>query len=305
MTTFVHEALFYRDQDSYQAGTVPFVRAALDADEPVLVAVPEPNIELVRAELGDDGDRVRFADMTQAGRNPGRIIPWVLNAFLDEQADGPVRVIGEPIWAGRTATEYPACVQHEALINVAFAGRDVSILCPYDVRQLPPEVVLDAETTHPVLVDGDARTASVGYVDPEDVVSAFNWPLPTPPAPADTLVFGEDDLALVRQFVVQQGNWAGMTAERIIDLQMAVNEVASNAVAHTAGPGTLRMWKEHGVVVCEVRDPGPFKNLLAGRLPPPQGSPGGRGLLLVNHVCDLVRMHTGDQGTVVRLHMSL
>ncbi|OXM59002.1 MEDS domain-containing protein, partial [Amycolatopsis vastitatis] len=92
-------------------------------------------------------EHVRLLDMTAAGRNPGRIIPGVLRAFADTHAEQAVRIIGEPIWPARTDDEYPACVQHEALINHAFTGRDVTILCPYDTQNLAPEVLADAEAT--------------------------------------------------------------------------------------------------------------------------------------------------------------
>ncbi|MFG3701069.1 anti-sigma factor RsbA family regulatory protein [Micromonospora sp. NPDC047620] len=150
--TFVHEGLFYRDPGELLAGTVPFITSGLAAAEPVLVAMPGANLWLLRAAVGAM-DGVRWADMTEAGRNPGRIIPWVLQAFIDEHAGRRVRIIGEPIWAGRSDTEYPACAQHEALINMAFAGRDATILCPYDVAGLDDDVLTDACATHPVLVD--------------------------------------------------------------------------------------------------------------------------------------------------------
>ncbi|OXM61064.1 MEDS domain-containing protein, partial [Amycolatopsis vastitatis] len=51
---FVHPALFYRGADEYLAGTVPFIRSGLAAGEPVAVAVPGPNLALLRAELGAD-----------------------------------------------------------------------------------------------------------------------------------------------------------------------------------------------------------------------------------------------------------
>src|SRR5436190_1210241 len=158
--SFVHEALFYRDADEYVAGTVPFVRAALAVGEPVLVAVPGPRIDLLSAALGTPTTGVRFLDMTVAGRNPGKIIPSVLYAFAEEHPGHPLRIIGEPIWAGRSTDEYPACVQHEALINVAFAGLVATILCPYDVKALAPDVVDDATRTHPVLVDAQVRRDS-------------------------------------------------------------------------------------------------------------------------------------------------
>nr|BBJ55478.1 hypothetical protein SAVMC3_81070 [Streptomyces avermitilis] len=72
---FVHPALFYRGDRQYVAGTVPFVLDGLSAGEPVAVAVPGPQLKLMKTELGADADQVHFLDMTQAGRNPGRIIP--------------------------------------------------------------------------------------------------------------------------------------------------------------------------------------------------------------------------------------
>ncbi|MBT2493503.1 MEDS domain-containing protein [Streptomyces sp. ISL-96] len=38
--SFVHPALFYRDDDAYLAGTIPFITDGLCAGEPVAVAVP-------------------------------------------------------------------------------------------------------------------------------------------------------------------------------------------------------------------------------------------------------------------------
>src|SRR4051812_46893124 len=84
----VHQALFYRDTDEYLTGTVPFVRGGLELGEPVLVAVPEPRLRLLRGELGGAAARVRLVDMADAGRNPGRIIPKVLRAFADAHPNG-------------------------------------------------------------------------------------------------------------------------------------------------------------------------------------------------------------------------
>src|SRR5690242_859480 len=96
---FVHPALFYRDRDQYIAGTVPFLREGLDAGEPAAVAAPPDRLELIREGLGERAAEVRFIDMTQAGRNPGRIIPGVLRKFADAQSSARrVRIIGEPIW---------------------------------------------------------------------------------------------------------------------------------------------------------------------------------------------------------------
>jgi anti-sigma regulatory factor (Ser/Thr protein kinase) len=298
-----HEALIYENTEEYLAGTVPFVEAGLAAGEPVLVAVPAANIDLIRSLGAAWAADVGFVDMTLAGRNPGRIIPGVLHEFVSRHAPRRVRIIGEPIWAGRTSAEYPACVQHEAMINLAFAESDVTILCPYDARRLTRAVLADAERTHPVIVTAERRRPSDGYGPPDVVVAEFNRPLPDPEASPATLIFDADELPAVRRFVAEHAGRAGLDADRIADLQLAVNEVATNAVVHGGGPGTLRIWSEHGGVVCEVCDPGESSNPLAGRIPPDPTSESGRGLLLVNYLCDLVQTYLHRSSTTIRLHM--
>ena len=301
---FVHPALLYGDEREYLAGTVPFVRDALAAGEPVAVAVPAERLRLIREALGDDASTVRFLDMREAGRNPGRIIPAVLRAFADAQPPGTrVSIIGEPIWAGRTPAEYPACVQHEALINAAFRGRTATILCPYDIERLDPQVVADAFATHPTLV----RAGSGGQEDsrayaPAEVVARYNEPLPPVPdvPPALSFRFDADSLSAARHLAVDEAVRLGLPSARVEDLALAIAELATNSVVHGGGSGALGVWAEGGHVVCEVRDKGHLTDPLAGRRPVPREQYGGRGLLMVNLVADLVRVHTAPGGTTVR-----
>jgi anti-sigma regulatory factor (Ser/Thr protein kinase) len=55
--------------------------------------------------------------------------------------------------------------------------------------------------------------------------------------------------------------------------------------------------------VCQVRDRGHLTDPLAGRRPAPRHQGGGRGLLLVNELADLVRMHTSCQGTTINAYL--
>jgi anti-sigma regulatory factor (Ser/Thr protein kinase) len=298
---FAHPALFYRGTAEYLAGTVPFVRGGLAAGEPVAVAVPPPNLELLRAELAESADLVHFFDMAVVGRNPGRIIPSVLRAFADEHPDGRVRIIGEPVWPGRTAVEYPACVQHEALINMAFTGRPVTILCPYDVAGLDEVAVTDAAATHPMLIDAAGGRDSDGY-SPERVVAAYNEPL-TPPETALHLSFDAARLATVRRVSAEFARRAGLPARRIDDLEVVVNELATNSIVHGGGTGTLSIWAEDGRLVYEIRDHGRLIDPLVGRRPVDFDNLSGRGVLLVNYLADLVRVYTGEDGTAVRAYI--
>ena len=301
---FTHPALFYRGEAEYLAGTVPFVRDGLAAGTPVAIAVPAGNLELLRAELGSDAARVRLLDMTEAGRNPGRIIPWVLRAFADANQDRPVRIIGEPIWPDRSELEYPACAQHEALINMAFTGRDVTILCPYDADRLTPDVLADAEATHPVLIDAAGQRDSSAYA-PDRIVATYNQPLPEPgePAPAmEVTVATATGVTEVRRLARDHAAGAGLPADRVVDVELVVTELVTNSVEHGGGTGTVRLWTSNGHLVCEVRDSGTLGDPLAGRRPARPDNPRGRGLLLVNQIADLVRVYAGSEGTAIRAH---
>lgn len=289
---FVHPALFYRGADQYIAGTVPFLLEGLDAGEPAAVAAPPDRLELIRGGLGERAAEVLFIDMTQAGRNPGRIIPGVLRKFADAQTSARrVRIIGEPIWAGRSAVEYPACVQHEALINAAFAGREVTILCPYDAGRLEEQALSDALATHPVVIDADGETASAAY-SPEQAIARYNEPL-TAPLGAAAYSFAAQTLPDARDFAVSQAQSLGLAGVRLGDLELAAAELTTNSVVHGAGSGTLRIWPESDRVVLEVHDGGQLTDPLAGRRPPNPTQPGGRGLMLVHQLADLVRVHMG------------
>lgn len=291
---FAHEALFYRDEDEFLAGTARFVADGVRSGEPVLVAVPEPSIALLRAELGGQADQVHFIDMTEAGRNPGRIIPGVLMAFSASAPQLRVRMVGEPVWPGRSELEYPACVQHEALINTAFEGRSGTLLCPYDAGSLPDQVLADAWRTHPVVVEGTKRIASKWYTDPAGLIDTYNVPLPPPPSSAEEYAFSVGTLGHMRKLVTAHANW--LRREQVEDLVLAVNELATNSILHASGRGVLRMWREGGTAVCEVSDSGTG-------FPPSFTGLSGFGIVMVNLLCDLVRTHTSHSGTTVRVYL--
>lgn len=97
----------------------------------------------------------------------------------------------------------------------------------------------------------------------------------------------------------------GLAGERLVDAELAVAELTTNSVVHGGGRGMLAIWAGQDHLVIEVRDSGRLTDPLAGRRPPERGQVGGRGLILVNYVSDLVRVHTGDDGTTVRLYLSL
>lgn len=298
---FTHEALLYAGDEGFLAGTVPFIRAGLGAREPVMVVVSRHKIALLRSALGPEADGVRFADMAAVGRNPARIIPaW--REFVDEHAGGgrPLRGIGEPVGPERRGPELAECARHEALLNVAFAGPPVwSLLCPYDTAALDRAVVERAHCTHPILRRGADRRPSPAFgVEP----AMDDAPLSEPPARADEVAFGDGPLQPLRGVVAAHARRAGVGPQAAGDLVLAVNEVATNSLRHGGGRGTLRVWTEVDRLVCDLRDDGCLDQPLVGREHPSTERLRGRGLWMVNQLCDLSQLRSSPEGTVVRLH---
>jgi hypothetical protein len=154
---FQHQALIYEGADEYLAGTVPFLRAALEAGEPALVAVRRKQTKLLQGQLGGAAERIRFLPIEGVGRNPALIIPlW--RDFVEENGSRPVRGIGEPVWPERSPAAMEESHRHEALLDVAFAPAPAwSLLCPYDARALPDDELEVAATTH-ALIAREGRT---------------------------------------------------------------------------------------------------------------------------------------------------
>ena len=303
---FRHIALFYRSPREYLDYLVPFVTDSVAAGHPVLVAVPEPNLSQLRDALPAAPARaVTLSDMSRVGRNPGHILGGVLGTFAAEHAPGPVRMVGELVWDGRSDLEYPACVQHEALTNQAFSGRDVTVLCPYDATHLDSDILVDAEVTHPRLgFSGQPERTSPGFA-PEAAWARYNEPLPSSPTAASYTLHRLADLAGARAFSARYARWFGFSPDDIADLQLIVNELASNSLQHGRGPCAVLLWEAGGQLVCQVRDSGLLADPMAGRRPIIRDADQGCGLFVVNATADLVRIHTASTGTTVQAHLRM
>lgn len=297
---FAHPALLYHGDSEYLAGTVPYLRDGLDAGDRVAVAAPASRLKLLCEELGESADRIHLVDLTIAGRNPGWIIPGVIKAFLDGHPGEPARIVEEPIWPGRTAEEYPACVLHEALVNVAFQGLPLSVLCLYDAENLSAEMISDTAVTHPIMIEPGGSRPSQAFA-PEQIVRAANLPLPRP-AGAAVLAFDVTNYPAVRTFAAAHAVRLGTSAAGLTELEMAVGELTANSLRHGGGSGTFAIWADADHVICDVSDRGHISDPLAGRRPVAHDSEGGRGLLLANQLADLVRIHSTPEGTTVRLY---
>ncbi|MEI8412893.1 MULTISPECIES: sensor histidine kinase [unclassified Kribbella] len=285
-TGFQHGAFVYTSDEEFVRLATPFVRDGLATGEAIVAALPPARIARLRAALGPEGDQVGFIDATVAGRNPARLIPLWRDA-LERNPGRPVRGLGEPAYAGRTAAEYDEAVLHEALLDIAFADdKNFRLLCPYEAS-----VGIDPTVTH---------AGAEAFAE-----KTFRTALSDVPDRAERWEFGLEDLAQVRQWVNAQASSHGVSRDRLDDLALALHEICTNSIRFGGGRGTLSVWIADGSLICDVADRGRIDNLLVGRVLPPLDGLGGRGVWLANQLCDLVQLRSGDDFTQVRLHTRL
>ncbi len=300
---YLHDVLLWSGVDAFVRSTVEFVRGGLRAEEVVLVALPAPRLRAVRAALGVDAERVSFVDMEGLGSNPARIISaWV--EFVAGAGGQPMRGVGEPLWAGRTAVEVSECQLHEALLNdVIPATAPLWLRCPYERGALPDHVLDEAIRTHPWVaqVDGGALS-NEAYGGDQLGLEGFSTPLPDAPEARIVRTITADSLRSVRDLALHVARVCGVSEGRAADLGLALHELGVNSVLHGNGCGTLRLWRTPEALVCEVSDTGVVSDPLTGRLAPDTDEPDGRGLWMVNQLCDLVQLRSSSTGTAVRVH---
>jgi GAF domain-containing protein len=126
---------------------------------------------------------------------------------------------------------------------------------------------------------------------------------------AEQVVETDFDIKRVRDLVRQIGEGAGMAEGRVEDLCLCASEAATNALKHAGGG---RAWVDHNDTLVRLRvvDAGagidplqlPRATLMRGYS---TRASMGLGFTLMHELADRIYLHTGPQGTVLILEMSI
>lgn len=295
-----HEAVLHSGADDLARLLDPRIRATVTAGHVVVAVVDRAAEEALRAALGPVVDGVQFLDPADVHAVPAFTVAVRLarTSRRVERPGGRAMVIAQHL--PELAVDDPGHWSRlDIALDVAIAGLPVTVLCPCR------EDSAGIAATHPVLTTDAGSVASGTYRPPAEAV--IDYPPPPPPdlgPPTTELVFGAAELAPVRHVVADVVGRTGLAPDRVADLVLAVNELASNSIEHGPGTGRFRMWTGPDVVA-EISDDGgemdaPFPGLT---LPPPEGAR-GRGLWLASELCDVLQAWSDADRTVVRVTIS-
>jgi serine/threonine-protein kinase RsbW len=127
------------------------------------------------------------------------------------------------------------------------------------------------------------------------------------PAPRAGTVLGEysfrlSDLPELRDFLAARARRCGMREERVSDLLIAVNEVATNAVTHGAAHALMCLWADDGDLVVGIHDDGRWEpEDVPGLAAPGPVATRGMGLWVARTLAAEITFDTGDKGTTVTM----
>ncbi|PZG41205.1 ATP-binding protein [Spongiactinospora gelatinilytica] len=120
---------------------------------------------------------------------------------------------------------------------------------------------------------------------------------------AEQIAFGLPGLPGARNFAAAYAHRQGMPDDRVGELLLAVNEVATNAVTHGNGRATMRVWCAGDHLVVEVHDEGhwPLDGATPGATPPGPYATSGMGLWVARRLSSGIDFATGASGTTVTM----
>ena len=173
--------------------------------------------------------------------------------FVDSHPGRRTRMVGEPIWRGRTPRETAEATRHEALINLAFADAEVDD--PLPLRPVARRRRMScSHLTHPELIRDGACSANPEYAASELRRSTRIRCRPAPDAAATPAGrrLGELRRWLHPQLEARRPG-SGIARD---DLTVAVNEAAGNAILHGGGPADVGVWREPGRMSARSPTPG-------------------------------------------------
>jgi anti-sigma regulatory factor (Ser/Thr protein kinase) len=289
-----HEALAYTSPSDFGDRLAPRIEEAVAAGDRVLVVLDDDTGQELHTALGPTAAAVRFAQPGEVHRGAGlaTAVRWARSG----------REVDRTMIVGQQLPDLPGCGWDYWMrlcvgLEVAMAGLPLTVVCPFVDDAAGWDRV---RGSHRVLGAASGARANPAYRPPHELIHD----LPPPPCPslgrpAAELAFGRRDLGAVRGLTAEQATRSGLDADRVAEVVLAVNELATNSVEHGSGAGRLRLWIG-AELVAEVADHGSLVEPFPGMVCPPVDGARGRGLWIASELSDALEAWTGD-GTVIRL----
>jgi transcriptional regulator with XRE-family HTH domain len=163
-----HCAMLYATDDEFLESAGEFIAEGIKRSEATLTVTTAAKIRLLRRELAGASDQVTFLEARHWYSTPAAALARY-REFVEQglqSGSSWIRILGEPVWSGRTTSEVALWTRYESLLNLEFAGTPVSITCPYDTSALDPGILEQAHATHQHTRTHGETARNPDYVEP-------------------------------------------------------------------------------------------------------------------------------------------
>jgi anti-sigma regulatory factor (Ser/Thr protein kinase) len=294
-----HILFVYEDDDEFVDRASSYFSSVGEDGEAGVAILTQSRWAKLTDALGDSS-RVAFVQRSAVYERPGTTVAYYheLVRRLEREGAPVVRVIADmPVW--RRPAQRAAWLCYEAILNHAFAEHPVSLLCAYDLRKQPENILHGAWRTHPTVL-ADAWEDNHRYEDPARVLAGLS-PAPEPLSGLRELPLDADQSAAT-ECLERELKALRVPKARAEKLLRAAAGLLENARAHGGGARSQRLGRIAGHVVWELSDNGPgFDDPFAGYLPPRPGETNGTGLWSVRQLADRLEFLRGPQGFTARI----
>ncbi|HXH40536.1 MAG TPA: MEDS domain-containing protein [Thermoanaerobaculia bacterium] len=179
-----HLSLVYERPEDHYAVAVPFIRIGLERGEKCIYIADDGTQVLVRDAMVAQGIDVEQAMATQklvletkegpflkhGAFDPERMPRFWKDATTEavQQGFSALRATGETEWLVGGASGVDRWVEYESRLTQVLAGLNCFALCQYNLKLLPPDLVLDVIRTHPTIIYRGVICPNMYYVPPDE-----------------------------------------------------------------------------------------------------------------------------------------
>ena len=304
-----HVGYVMDDQHAVSAVVAPFLRGALTAGEPVVIACPEPLSGALSEALGTT-EGVQVVPAEPPTQRPPDALAAIAQ-LVDRDLPDNGRRLHLVTCTGGADDGWSTWAQTEALLNHVLAERPVDHLClmaPVETTT-GPDTDSIARATHPWLLTVDGAVANPDYRPPAELlreVQRAQVPDPLEETEPTLAMVDLDDMRALRRALNDALADSTLSPDAAQDFVLAIDEVTANAAEHGVPPVDVRLWCTPERLLCAVTDRGAaFDDPLVG-YGPAHGDMGvgGMGLWLARRSVDSLTAAPADEsgdGCTVRL----
>ncbi len=162
----VHSCLVYENREEQFAATVPFIQLGLERGEKcVYICDENSTTEVLQALRGggiETDPAIQSGALTlvlkraasQGSQGPDGMLSFLkrVNDSVATTGFSAIRVASEMSWKPGETSNQEDLAAYESQLESSFHGRKYVDLCQYSSRRFPPDVLLNAIRSHPVVI---------------------------------------------------------------------------------------------------------------------------------------------------------